>query len=226
MDALKQMFLLQQKLNDATSGEGWEEGLTNKGKPINWVRCIYLEAAELVDSYPWKHWKNIESEPDYDNIKIEVVDIWHFVMSEALRDYKMNQKGDVDGLVDTIQSLPAYKLFSNHNHSETLSVFEQINEIENFIKSVFSFDNILDLVNAFFEMSSALQIHLNELYKLYIGKNVLNQFRQDHGYKEGHYIKNWDGKEDNVVLQKIMEDNNTLLPQQLYDLLEQAYPKN
>jgi len=75
MNRIKQMLQLQQQLNDATSGTGWEAGLTNKGKRIDWKRCIYLEAAELVDSYPWKHWKNIDAEPDYENIKIEVVDI-------------------------------------------------------------------------------------------------------------------------------------------------------
>ena len=45
---------------------------------------------------------------------------------------------------------------------------------------------------------------LNELYRQYIGKNTLNFFRQDHGYKEGTYIKVWHGKEDNEVLANLV----------------------
>lgn len=39
-----------------------------------------------------------------------------------------------------------------------------------------------------------------EWFKQYTGKNVLNVFRQDHGYKAGTYIKVWDGREDNEHL--------------------------
>ena len=92
MKKLETMLVLQQQLNDNTNGTGWEKGLTKNGKQIDWRRCIYLEAAELVESYPWKHWKNIDASPDYENIKIEAVDIWHFVMSEALRLYTAEEK--------------------------------------------------------------------------------------------------------------------------------------
>jgi hypothetical protein len=62
----------------------WTEGATKEGRQISWLRCIYMEAAEAIDSFNWKHWKNIESEPDLDNAKVELVDIWHFIMSEAI----------------------------------------------------------------------------------------------------------------------------------------------
>jgi hypothetical protein len=42
-----------------------------------------MEAAEAIDSFNWKHWKNIESEPDLDNAKVELVDIWHFIMLQS-----------------------------------------------------------------------------------------------------------------------------------------------
>ena len=41
--------------------------------------------------------------------------------------------------------------------------------------------------------------------KSYVGKNTLNFFRQDNGYKDGTYIKEWDGLEDNEVLVEILE---------------------
>jgi len=98
MNKIETMLRLQQQLNDATNGTGWEKGITKNGKQIDWRRCIWLEAAELVESYPWKHWKNIAANPDYANIKIEAVDIWHFVMSEALRVYAVEGRGDIADL--------------------------------------------------------------------------------------------------------------------------------
>ena len=39
---------------------------------------------------------------------------------------------------------------------------------------------------------------------LYVGKNVLNLFRQDHGYRDGRYRKSWQGREDNEVLAELL----------------------
>ncbi len=223
MGKLRQMLQMQQQLNDATGGIGWENGYTNKGKRINWKRCIYLEAAELVDSYPWKHWKNIEATPDYDNIKIEIVDIWHFVMSEALRDYKINQKGDIEKLTNDITKLVNYQQFTESVKPINKDIYKQIAWVENFIKTVFTSDDVLQLIDAFFEMAYQLQINLDVLYRLYVGKNILNKFRQEHGYKEGTYIKQWNGLEDNVVMQEILENQPDVTPEKLFALLEDAY---
>jgi hypothetical protein len=73
-------------------------------------------------------------------------------------------------------------------------------------------------------MSASLNLKLSELYQLYIGKNILNQFRQDHGYKEGSYIKEWHGVEDNVVMQKLLNDKSDITPDELYQGLEKNYP--
>ena len=45
-----------------------------------------------------------------------------------------------------------------------------------------------------------IEMDFDALYRSYVGKNVLNFFRQDHGYKEGTYVKNWAGREDNEHL--------------------------
>lgn len=47
------------------------------------------------------------------------------------------------------------------------------------------------------------------LFKLYLGKNTLNAFRQQNGYNNGTYKKVWNGLEDNQVLLNIL--NNTEL---------------
>jgi dimeric dUTPase (all-alpha-NTP-PPase superfamily) len=225
MNKILQMLKLQQELNDNTNGLNWENGVTKNGKQINWKRCIYLECTELIDSYPWKHWKNIDATPDYENIKIEIVDIWHFIMSEALRTYKINNIGTIEDIAFTITNIPEFKNFSQENNIEVLDIYKQIELVEDVIKTVFCKDNINTLVISFLTMSSKLNLKLPELYNLYIGKNILNKFRQEHGYKEGTYIKIWNGQEDNIVMQNILNKNNSITPNELYNELEENYKK-
>ena len=225
MNRILQMLELQQELNDATNGLGWEAGLTKNNKKIDWRRCIYLEAAELVESYPWKHWKNIDASPDYANIKIEIVDIWHFVMSEALRIYKVENLGSIEDIANTVIEMQGFDDFSKATKGEQLDSYSEIELVEEIIKTLFCNSDINALVISFLTMSSKLNLKLPELYELYIGKNILNKFRQSHGYKDGSYIKEWKGKEDNVVMQEILASKSDITPEALYAALEEAYPK-
>jgi hypothetical protein len=79
------------------------------------------------------------------------------------------------------------------------------------------------LVSEFFDLVVMSGLNLNTLYRLYVGKNILNQFRQDHGYKDGSYIKIWDGEEDNVVMKRIWEENGELTPEKLSHELTKYY---
>ncbi|MCH9740317.1 MAG: dUTP diphosphatase [Epsilonproteobacteria bacterium] len=224
MNQILQMLKLQQELNDATNGLNWEEGITKNGKKIDWRRCIYLEAAELVESYPWKHWKNIDASPDYENIKIELVDIWHFVMSEALRLYKVEGLGSIEALANNITAMSACELLANGSDEE-LDNYEQIALVEEMmIKILFCSKDIDELTASFLTVTAKLGLNLAELYALYIGKNILNKFRQEHGYKEGSYIKVWNGQEDNVVMQSLLAQKSDITPDELYTALEEAYP--
>ena len=219
------MLILQQQLNDATNGEGWEKGITKNGKLIDWKRCSYLECAELIESYPWKHWKNIDATPDYDNIKIEAVDIWHFIMSQMLQDYKVDEKGDIQTLTKAIESLPDFTAFAETVTPTQKDNYEQIEVVENLMRVLFCDESSEALMKAFIDVAMQSGLDLDTLYRLYIGKNILNQFRQDHGYKEGSYIKIWNNKEDNIIMQSILEDNPETSPEELYRALEGAYPK-
>ena len=146
MYKILQMLKLQQQLNDATNGEGWEKGTTKNGKLIDWKRCTYLECAELIESYPWKHWKNIAAEPDYDNIKIEAVDIWHFIMSQGLEDYKMKNLGTIDTLSRSISKLPNFENFLADITPTTKDYYEQIEIVENLMKTIFCDDSTDQLI--------------------------------------------------------------------------------
>jgi len=225
MDKILQMLELQQQLNDATNGLGWENGVTKNGKPIDWKRCTYLECAELIESYPWKHWKNIDAKPDYANIKIEAVDIWHFIMSQGLEDYKRGELGSIDTLARNINDLPNFTVFSGEVQENFTDSYEQIAVVEELMKRLFCDSSTEKLMEAFIEVAMQSGLNLDALYQLYVGKNILNKFRQDHGYKEGSYIKIWDGQEDNVTMQGILEENEDISPQALYEALEAAYPE-
>jgi dimeric dUTPase (all-alpha-NTP-PPase superfamily) len=225
MDKILQMLELQQQLNDATNGQSWEGGMTKNGKVIDWKRCTYLECAELIESYPWKHWKNIDARPDYANIQIEAVDIWHFIMSQGLEEYKRGDLGSIETLANNINSLSNFATFSGELKEHFKDYYEQISVVEELMKILFCGGSTEKLMEAFINVAMQSGLNLDTLYTLYVGKNILNQFRQDHGYKEGSYIKIWNGEEDNVTMQKILEENENVTPQELYKALEEAYPK-
>ena len=215
MNQIEQMFLLQKQLNDETNGEVWIKGYTKENRKISWYRGIYMEVAEAIDSFNWKHWKNIDDEPDWDNIRVELVDIWHFVMSESIRiedqsyankylDMKAKDDYDIDALISLLEMM--LKL------SITSSIDKEVN-------------NIREITDTFFTIISHLGIDVEDLYKRYVIKNQLNTFRQKNGYKDGSYIKNWDGVEDNVIAFDIMNNNPKITPTELYTELDSVYSK-
>ncbi|MDA3872827.1 MAG: dUTPase [Kiritimatiellae bacterium] len=49
---------------------------------LNYTRAASQEMAELIDSVPWKWWAKYQ-EFDVQNAKVEVVDLFHFIISLA-----------------------------------------------------------------------------------------------------------------------------------------------
>ena len=213
MNHIEQMFELQRQLNDHTNGVIWVDGFTKENRNISWYRCIYMEVAEAIDSFNWKHWKSINTEPDWANIRVELVDIWHFIMSESIRfkdeSYankylKLKPQGDfnVEVLINTLEKILSLSVASNIDPKII---------------------NIRDITDLFFTAISQVDMGIEELYKRYVVKNQLNSFRQRHGYKDGSYIKLWNTIEDNVVAFNIMDENPSISPSELYQKLELRY---
>jgi len=224
MDKILLMVQLQNQLNEATNGEEWTKGVTKNGKAINWNRCIYMECAEMVDSFSWKHWKSIHQEADWDNLQIEVVDVWHFIISLAIENYAKNLKGDIDGLALDISEFKSFAVIDTQNSSFGTQD-EVLEKVESLILLSLN-KNDLDLeflISEFFDLVILSGLDLETLYRLYVGKNILNQFRQDNGYKDGTYIKVWNGEEDNVVMKRVWEDDANIEPDKLYRELEKQY---
>jgi dimeric dUTPase (all-alpha-NTP-PPase superfamily) len=202
---------------------GWERGTTKNSKPIDWRRCIWLEAAELVESYPWKHWKSIDADPDHANIQIEAVDIWHFVMSEALRVFSLEKRGGIADLSVAMTSTESYQAFRQGDAPPTANHYEAIARVETLVEMLFSHASVETWTAQFYLVALQSGLSLDELYRLYVGKNILNRFRQDHGYKEGTYVKIWHGEEDNVAMQRLLSQAPDLTPDELYAQLEKEY---
>ncbi|WP_372998166.1 dUTP diphosphatase [Sulfurimonas sp.] len=224
MDKILLMLQLQAQLNDATNGDKWTKGVTKNGKEINWKRCIYMECAEMIDSFSWKHWKNINQDPDWENLQIEVVDVWHFIMSLAIENYSQTLRGGIEDLAINISNLESFSRVDTKNESfgSQAEVIEKVESI--MLASLGRGDLDLEtLITDFFDLTLMSGLDLETLYRLYVGKNILNQFRQDNGYKDGSYIKEWDGVEDNIIMKNIWEKNSDIKPDVLYKELTKLY---
>jgi len=224
LDKILLMLQLQAQLNDATNGENWVKGITKDAKEIDWKRCIYMECAEMIDSFSWKHWKNIKQEPDWANLQVEVVDVWHFVMSLAIENYSKTLRGGIEDLAINISNLDSFSKIDTK--SDDFAPQKKIMlKVEDIMREVLSQDelDLEALLASFFDLVVFSGLDLETLYRLYVGKNILNQFRQDHGYKEGTYIKVWAGKEDNVIMKRIWEENVDIAPDELYNELTKLY---
>ena len=81
-------------------------------------------------------------------------------------------------------------------------------------------------VGHFWSLLQAAGMTPDELFTAYVGKNVLNFFRQDHGYKDGSYRKTWQGREDNEHLAELLGQLDSRSPRyadELYGALAARY---
>jgi dimeric dUTPase (all-alpha-NTP-PPase superfamily) len=180
-----------------------------------WFRAIWTECAELVDHIGWKWWKH--QSPDIPQVQLELVDIFHFGLSELLQ-----QHGTADAAVT--QLLGAYVVYAERISAGFDNSAASIALVEAFATSVLT-TRRFDLAE-FCELASAVGLDEETLYEMYVGKNVLNGFRQDHGYKAGTYIKTWDGREDNgwlVEFAASLDKNPATFASELYGQLSKKY---
>jgi dimeric dUTPase (all-alpha-NTP-PPase superfamily) len=175
-----------------------------------WYRAIWMEASEMLEHYGWKWWK--KQEADAMQVKLEIVDIVHFALSICLEE---NENSELDTIAAAIE-------LAFENPKATADIRTTI--------ELLAKETLIDQ-GAHFAIISGVMKHVampfDELYEIYVGKNVLNMFRQDHGYKEGTYLKIWDGREDNEYLADILERldcNSESFRGDIYEALTEYYP--
>jgi dimeric dUTPase (all-alpha-NTP-PPase superfamily) len=82
-DQLRELFRMQQALNEriGVNTVGMHEEEKTKWV-LNYCRAMNQEIAELTDSVPWKWWARYQRF-DQQNARVEVVDLFHFLISLA-----------------------------------------------------------------------------------------------------------------------------------------------
>lgn len=179
----------------------WDE----QGYPF--TRAIWIECAELMDHYGWKWWKHQDTE--LDQVKLELVDIWHFGLSALMIQYR-------DQVVDTV-ALEIGAADASRDQSGFREAVEAL--ASEALRGNFSIDS-------FVAAMYALPMTFENLFTIYVAKNVLNVFRQENGYKEGTYRKSWAGREDNEHLAELAQsldiDSATYI-EDLQNLLARRY---
>lgn len=208
------MLQLQYQMN-AKVNPDW----VNAG--YDWLRAVLVEGGEAMDHYGWKWWKKQTS--DLPQFRIELVDIWHFLLSHTI----VTNVGDMAGAVETINNN-----LSNEYQRDGL-MFDS-----KFYK--FAAMSVQERLELLMGLSVARRISFPlfetllesagwtwaDLYTGYVSKNVLNFFRQNNGYKDGTYIKIWSGREDNEWLVDIcakLDPHAADYSGDLYHALSNAY---
>ncbi|HMO65650.1 MAG TPA: dUTPase [Verrucomicrobiota bacterium] len=82
-DQLRELFRMQQALNARIGVR--TDGMSDEEKAkwvLNYCRAMSQELAELTDSVPWKWWAKYQ-QFDEQNARVEVVDLFHFLISLA-----------------------------------------------------------------------------------------------------------------------------------------------
>ncbi|NVK23738.1 MAG: dUTP diphosphatase [Gammaproteobacteria bacterium] len=195
------MLQMQDDMNTKVHPEWRKQG-------FEWHRAIWVELAEMLDHYGWKWWKH--QQPDMEQVHLELIDIFHFGLSARL----VSGQAVSDIAAEIEQDLKQAQQQPTFAESIELMVANTL--------ATKNFD-----VKTFAGLMAQTELSFDELFRHYVGKNVLNFFRQDHGYKTGEYIKIWNGKEDNEVLMDVLKANDATaadFKEKVYAGLKAAYP--
>ena len=200
--ALETMLSMQHAMNTRVH-ENWID------QKFEWYRAVWIECGELMDHIGYKWWK--KQTTDLQQAQLEVIDIWHFGMSALFTP-----------ATEFAELAARIELDFYHAEPETndMRVATEALAADSLQTQGFS-------VPLFAQLMLASGLSFDELYRRYIGKNVLNFFRQDHGYKDGSYQKIWDGREDNEHLTELLEGldiDAESFPDDVYSGLQTRYP--
>lgn len=178
--AIHKMLVLQDQVNIKVHPQ-W------KTQKFPYYRAAWIECGELMSHLNWSWWKKVT--PNILQAQLEAVDVWHFGLSMLIL-----EGWDFENLANIITAS-----YNNHTYMTTdpLDATEAV--VTSLIKRHFP-------LTAFWTLLKSLDMTFDQLYSLYVGKNVLNNFRQDNGYGNGKYTKMWHGREDNEHLSEIVKD--------------------
>lgn len=173
-----------------------------KAQGFNWLIAIQDEIMEIRGHLGWKWWKKDYKqgviEQNKAQIKLEVIDLLHFVVSDWIAD-----------------NAAQYLLETFNANAAVLPIDHCLERFMHFAAS----DRGDVLGECWTKLAHCVGLTEQEILETYAQKYVLNKFRQDHGYKDGSYVKSWerlasvgvlqDGVSESYVSQ-LYEDNEVL----------------
>ena len=203
---------LQNSFNENTVN-GWKE------KKLDWYMALTDEWVEVLNSFYWKWWKDTKNfgEIDLQNLEVEMVDIFHFLLSKSI------EENNTDFFFSIVLALSGTKSNYYIENPKTLN-----DKIRKEAIPMTSFEVLEILLVIWSDVWFKLDKSFEDLMKWYRVKNALNIIRQKFGYKDGKYIKKWGDVEDNVIAWKIADElklDNTMFDN-LLKKLEEYYINN
>ena len=205
-----------------------QDGMNKKVNPdwlnagYEYLRAAMIESVEGIEHHGWKWWK--AQKKDLPQLQMELVDIWHFALSAIIIEFDGDIEKSAETIAEQLSSNQTTLTFDGKEYSfgeqdilDNLELMAGLCAAKRFV------------VPLFIKIVEQAEMTSDELYRQYVGKNVLNFFRQDHGYKEGTYIKIWNEREDNEHLVEVLDALDINLPdysEQVYKSLKLRYPAN
>ena len=187
-EKLLEMYQLQDAVNTKINPKWKSEGFA-------FHRAVYIECGEMQDYLQYKWWKLTDL--DLKAARMELVDIFHFLISWHLTHTK-SEKFDVHNLKSLANAFDSAKAVSVER--------ETLRTLIDRLAGVAAMRQLSPSMKYFIEVMECLELSFDDLYKYYVGKNALNEFRANNGYNEGTYRKIWCGIEDNDHLTDIIEN--------------------
>ena len=195
LNQLLVMVQLQDRMNAKINPDYLQAGYP-------YLRAVVVEGGEGMEHHGWKWWKSQVA--NLPQLQMELVDIWHFYLS----DFLIKAKGDqayaasaIHNMIKPHSAITGRVAFDGVEYS--LIDTDLVRKLELIIGLAVSRRLSMGLFESTMKDSG---LDWDALFRQYVGKNILNIFRQDHGYKAGTYLKEWIGREDNEHLVEIMEE--------------------
>ena len=166
LDAISNMLEMQHRMNTRVHEQWIDQG-------FEWYRAVWIECGELMDHVGYKWWK--KQVPDMEQVRLEVVDIWHFGMSALFK-----PGNTVEALAQEIASAWVEQEAQDNDaemdvgrvHAATESLAQDALASKSFSVPLFA------------ELMRACSLTPEQLYRHYVGKNVLNFSGRTTGIKK------------------------------------------
>lgn len=200
---LMDMLVLQDRNNKRQHRKDWAN-CSPIMRPDH--RAAYLELAEGLEHIGWgQWWKKAPdvTEEAFKQFQVELIDVLHFQLSmlirnEGITDYNEFFSRCIEANEEMFEAL----IYAQNDGAPFRSMFYTTVDSLVGVLGILPSPPIIDvgyteedLLQISFEMLFAIMymsnMTINDIYKMYVGKNVLNGIRNANGYRTGDYLKNW-----------------------------------